>query len=52
MDYSKFLSRKFIVAIVTILAVVLGLTEEVTTQVVALAMAYFGAQGYVDSKKE
>jgi len=46
---SKYKSRKFIVAIVTIVAVVVGLPEAAQASVIQLAIAYLGAQGIGDA---
>lgn len=49
MDYSRFLSRKFIVALVTMVVLALGLAPELADKIVAIAMMYLGAQGAVDA---
>ena len=46
---SKYRSRKFIVAVVTIVAVVIGLPEASQQHVVTMAMMYIGGQGVVDA---
>ena len=45
----KFQSRKFIVAVITALAVILGIGNGVQEQIIQLAMAYIGGQGIVDA---
>ena len=46
---SKYKSRKFIVAVVTIVAVIVGLPEASQQSVITLAMMYIGGQGVVDT---
>ena len=50
MDYSKFASRKFIVAVLTLVAVMLGIEPESMVPVAAVISVYLGGQSFVDSK--
>ena len=45
----KYLSRKFIVALATLLAIVTGLGEGNLTEMLILAGSYIGGQGVVDA---
>ena len=48
-DFNRFLSRKFIVALVTMAVIGFGLDPELINKVVAIAMMYLGAKGTVDA---
>ena len=42
MDLTRFMSRKFIVALITIVVIAAGLDPALIDKVVAIAMMYFG----------
>ena len=42
-------SRKFIVAVVTVIALAVGLPESAQQGIITIAMTYLGAQGIVDA---
>lgn len=49
MDLTKFMSRKFIVALVTIVIIATGLDPALIDKIVVLVMMYLGSQGVVDA---
>lgn len=49
MDYTRFLSRKFIVALITMGVIGFGLDPSLIDKIVAIAMMYLGSQGAVDA---
>lgn len=49
MELTRFLSRKFIVALVTMAVIGFGLAPELIDKIVAIAMMYLGSQGTVDA---
>ena len=48
-DWSRFLSRKFIVAVITMIVIGAGLDPALIDKIVVIAMMYLGAQGAVDA---